>query len=488
MTRASRRGPARTKGRSPLVVTEDNNRAPASLLIAFAIVAIQDVRAAISGRNAGNGPDRHAPGRSSKSPIVRYYLERVPLSEADTRAKLIDPAIHQCGWSEDMICRETTLGAVEIIAGKARRRSGGRSDYTLRIRVNAESQPVAVALIEAKKDTLPPGHGLDQGKGYLRASQHNVQFVFSSNGHLFVEFDRSTGMTSPPRPISQFPTPADLRARYERIMGFSLDEPIAKPLLMRYAGGEGQRRYFQDAAIRAVFEKVARSASENRPPRALLSLATGTGKTFIAVQLLKRIADAGQLKRALFLCDRDELRTQGLKAMQGVFGADAAEVYEEEGERNHAKNARVHIATYQTLGIDREQGDPSFLFRHYPDNYFSHIIIDECHRSAWGKWSIILTRNPNAVQIGLTATPRQIECAENTKEAKADAEVTADNLKYFGDPVYEYGLAQAMEDGYLAACEIQLAQVNLDATGITAADIMARNPRTANTGQPLTAA
>ena len=105
-------------------------------------------------------------------------------SEADTRAKLIDPAIHSCGWSEDLICRETTLGAVEIIAGKARRRSGGRSDYTLRVRVNAESQPVAVALIEAKKDTLPPGHGLDQAKGYLRASQHNVQFVFSSYRNL----------------------------------------------------------------------------------------------------------------------------------------------------------------------------------------------------------------------------------------------------------------------------------------------------------------
>jgi type I restriction enzyme R subunit len=386
-----------------------------------------------------------------------------PLSEADTRAKLIDPAIHERGWSEDMICRETTLGAVEIIAGKARRRSGGRSDYTLRIRVSADAQPVAVALIEAKKDTLPPGHGLDQAKGYLRASQHNVQFVFSSNGHLFVEFDRSTGTTSQPRPLSEFPSPADLRSRYERIMGFSLEEPVAKPLLTRYAGGEGQRRYFQDAAIRAVFEKIAHSAAVGRPPRALLSLATGTGKTFIAVQLLKRIADAGQLKRALFLCDRDELRTQGLKAMQGAFGADAAEVYEEDGGRNHAKNARVHVATYQTLGIDRADGDPSFLFRHYPEN-------------------------PNAVQIGLTATPRQIKCDEHTKEALADAEVSADNLRYFGEPGYEYGLAQAMEDGYLAACEIQLAQVNLDATGLSAADIIARNPRDANTGRPLSAA
>jgi type I restriction enzyme R subunit len=414
-------------------------------------------------------------------------ISALPLSEADTRAKLIDPAIHACGWSEDLICRETTLGAVEIVAGKPRRRTGGRTDYTLRVRVSSEAQPVAVALLEAKKDTLPPGHGLDQVKGYLRASQHNVQFVFSSNGHLFVEFDRSTGMTTAQRPIAEFPSPADLRVRYEKIMGFSLEESIAKPLLTRYTGGEGQRRYFQDAAIRAVFEKVARSAVEGRPPRALLSLATGTGKTFIAVQLLKRIADAGQLKRALFLCDRDELRTQGLKAMQGVFGADAAEVYEEDGGRNHAKNARVHIATYQTLGIDREDGDPSFLFRHYPENYFSHIVIDECHRSAWGKWSVVLTRNPNAVQIGLTATPRQIKCDENTQEAKADAEVTADNLKYFGEPVYEYGLAQAMEDGYLAACEIQLAQVNLDATGLTAADIIARNPRNANTGQPLSA-
>src|SRR4029078_13043509 len=127
-----------------------------------------------------------------------------------------------------------------------------------------------------------------------------------------------------------------------------------------------QRRYFQDAAIRAVLERVAQSPATGQPARALLSLTTGTGKTFIACNLMKRIADAGQLKRALFLCDRDELRTQGLKAMQAVFGADAAEVYEESGGRNHAKNARVHIATYQTLGIDREQGDPSFLFRHYP--------------------------------------------------------------------------------------------------------------------------
>lgn len=409
------------------------------------------------------------------------------LSEADTRAKLIDPAIHARGWTEEHIKREESAGAVEIVGGKARRRARGRTDYTLRVRVNPQTQPVAVALLEAKRESLAPGHGLDQVKGYARASQHNVQFVFSSNGHLFVEFDRSTGITSDPRPLSQFPTPEDLRARYERIVGFSLEANAAKPLLQRYAGGEGQRRYFQDAAIRALFEKVARSAEQQKPPRALLSLATGTGKTFIAVNLLKRISDAGQLKRALFLCDRDELRTQGLKAMQAVFGADAAEVFEDEHGVNNAKNARVHVATYQTLGIDKDTGTASFLTRHYPENYFSHIVIDECHRSAWGKWSVVLTRNPNAVQIGLTATPRQLECGEDTAECRADAAITSDNLRYFGDAVYEYGLAQAMEDGYLAACEIELAQVNLDATGLTIAEIIRRNPRDANTGQPVTA-
>lgn len=121
------------------------------------------------------------------------------LTEADTRAKLIDPAIHARGWSEDFIRREEAAGAVEIdpVTHEARRRSRGRMDYVLRVRVNPATQPVAVALLEAKKESLPPGHGLDQAKGYARSSQHNVQFVFSSNGHLFVEFDRSTGLTSP---------------------------------------------------------------------------------------------------------------------------------------------------------------------------------------------------------------------------------------------------------------------------------------------------
>ena len=406
-------------------------------------------------------------------------------NEADTRAKLIDPAIHNRGWTEDLIRREETAGAVEIISGKARRRSRGQVDYVLRVKVNMDTQPVALALMEAKKEGLPPGHGLDQAKGYSRCNRLNVSFVYSSNGHQFVEYDRFTGLTSSPKPMEEFPTPAELRARYEQNKGFTLESPAARPLLQPYPRGEGTRRYYQDAAIRAVMEEVARCGGAEEPKRTLLSMATGCGKTFIAVNLLKRISDAGQLTRALFVCDRDELRTQALKAFQDAFGSDAAEVRQNSDGTNSAKNARIHIATYQTLGVESENGDASFLTTHYPENHFTHVVIDECHRSAWGKWSQVLTRNSKAVQIGLTATPRQLKCDEDTDEARQDNEITANNLKYFGEPVYEYGIAQATEDGYLAACEIQKGRVNLDSTGLTSSEILERNPVDFVTGKAI---
>jgi len=409
----------------------------------------------------------------------------MPYNESDTRAKLIDPSIHKRGWTEDLIRREETAGTIEIINGKARRRSRGKVDYVLRVKVNPETQPVALALIEAKKETLPPGHGLDQAKGYAACKRLNVPFVFSCNGHLFVMFDRTTGLTSEPRPLTEFPTPGELRARYEGAMGFSLAAPVARPLLQPYTGGEGVRRYYQDAAIRAVMEKFAQCAQTGRPRHALLSLATGAGKTFIAVNLLKRLADSGQLRRALFVCDRDELRSQALRAFQNVFGSDAAEVFRKADGTNNAKNARIHIATYQTLGVDTEDGAANFLTTHYPEDAFTHVVIDECHRSAWGKWSQVLTRNPAAAQIGLTATPRRIECREKTREAEEDAAITANNIAYFGEPVYEYDMAQAIEDGYLAACEIVKGRVNLDETGILIDDIMERCPVDADTGVPL---
>ncbi len=311
----------------------------------------------------------------------------MPLGEADTRAKLIDPALHARGWTEDLVRREETAGAIEIVDGRPRRQARGRVDYTLRVKVNPDTQPVAVALIEAKAEHLPPAHGLEQGKLYsaLQASERPVRLRLQRTPvrgvrplHRAHARAARRSPSSPRRPICAPDT--------SRAWASASESPAARPLLTRYPGGEATRRYYQDAAIRAVLEKLARGEK-----RALLSLATGSGKTFIAVNLLRRIADAGQLRRALFVCDRDELRTQGLGAFHATPSAPTP-------PRCPApipqKNARILVATYQTLDVDTDEADANFLIRHYPENYFSHIVIDECHRSAWGKWSQVLTRNP----------------------------------------------------------------------------------------------
>ncbi len=404
------------------------------------------------------------------------------LSEADTRSKLIDPKLYQKGWTEEHIKREETAGTIFILNGKGKRRRG-IIDYTLRIKVDADSQPVAVAIIEAKKDTCAPDDGLEQAKLYGAAKRFNVQFVYSTNGHQFVEFNRITQKTSEPKPLDEFPSPEELRAMYEAQLGFSLESEAAKPLLEHYYNGEASRRYYQDAAIRAVFEKIATGAK-----RALLSLATGAGKTFIAVNLLNRIDNAGQVKKALFICDRDELRTQAGVAFQKAFKDNASEV----SSGNPQKNAKVVIATYQSLDVDSEEADANFLMQNYPENYFTHIIIDECHRSAWGKWKQVFERNPNAVQIGLTATPRKLKVSEETEETLADARITADNYKHFGEPVYEYDLTQGIEDGYLAAVEIINRDILINSkkeieikTGVDHADLSRAVITDARTGKPL---
>lgn len=319
-----------------------------------------------------------------------------PLSESDTRAKLIDPALHARGWTEDLIRREETAGAIEIVDGKPLKKSKGRIDYTLRVKINPDAQPVAVALIEAKAENLPPTHGLEQAKFYAACKRLNVPMAFSSNGRLYVEYDRFSGLTTSPRPMEEFPSPSELKTRYEQGMGFLLTDKAAMPLLTRYTRGGGTRRYYQDAAIRGVLEKMARCEKEGRPN---------------------------------------------------------------------------------------------------PENYFSHIVIDECHRSAWGKWSQVFTRNPEAIQIGLTATPRSLTIGERSREAAEDARITADNLRHFGEPVYEYGMSQGIEDGYLAACEIHRFDlfhdnkwINERESGVSRGDLEGKTLRDATTGQNLTPA
>lgn len=399
----------------------------------------------------------------------------MPYNEADTRAKLIDPKIHDIGWNEDLIRRETTAGTIEIINGRPKRRNG-RTDYLLCLPSKENEIPLAIAVLEAKKETEFATLGLEQAKEYAR--RLHVPFIFSTNGHLYVAYDDFQGKVSEESPLDKFPSPETLKRLYEQGKGFSLEDVLAKALFIGYQGGQSERRYYQDAAIRATLEKIAsKKAGSNR---ILLSLATGSGKTRIAVQLLYKLEKAGQLRKALFVCDRDELRRQGYGSMFSIFGDNAAVV----SKSNPQKNARIIVATYQSLGLD-EEGDQSFFLTNYRKNEFSHIVIDECHRSAWNKWSIVLTNNPDAVQIGLTATPRKITGEESLEKGK-DEEISRNNLKYFGNPVYEYPYIQGWEDGYLAACEIVRRKASIDDVWLTKEELLQRGVTDARTGRKLT--
>ena len=376
------------------------------------------------------------------------------LSEADTRAKLIDPTLHARGWHEDLIKREKMVGPA---FGDPKKK--GFCDYVLCLEPPPTKARLTFAIVEAKAEDEMPTLGLDQAKGYAKRLQ--IKFAFATNGHLFTEHDFFTGLTSAPRPLSEFPTPAELRARYEAGLKIDLASNRGQALFEPYHGGESSRRYYQDAAIRATLEKIAGGGN-----RALLALATGAGKTFLVCELLHKLAAAGNVTHALFVCDRIELAKQANGALHNVFGGEVGLVTGKDPQ----KNARILVATYQTLDIGGDPGseakdDAGFVMKNYPENYFSHIIIDECHRSAWGKWSLILQRNPKAVQIGLTATPRTLtvdDAAADDEGVKLDQEITANNVRYFGEPAYEYSITQGQEDGFLAACHIIKREVHVE--------------------------
>lgn len=412
------------------------------------------------------------------------------MNEADTRYHLIDPQLRSKGYvHREHITLETILTqpAVEPSGPKGRRRKGpGRTDYLLCVQVGDMPKAMPIAVLEAKKESEDPLKGMQQAKGYADCNRFDVKYVFSTNGHLYGEFDFFTHLQQGPHPFADFLTHDQLCARYAKDSGIDLNKSQAAMLFQADSPAWSQARYYQDAAIRAAFEKIILDQQSGKSPRVLLTLATGAGKTIIATNLLWRLGQAGALpKPALFLCDRDELREQAYTKLKAAFGDNARIVRTERGA-NAAANARIHIATYQTLGLDDEQGFASFLSEHYGEDAFSVIVIDECHRSAWGRWSEVLKRNPKAIHIGLTATPRKLE--ESDRATPEDQDITANNRAYFGEPVYEYTLIQAQEDGYLAACEIVKRKASIDNATFTKADILKAGVKDIKTGKPLTEA
>jgi type I restriction enzyme, R subunit len=406
----------------------------------------------------------------------------MPYNEAETRYYLIDPILREKGYNEYWKLKLETPAPVEPTGNKGRRRAGaGRTDYLLCIQVPGAPSPFPVGVIEAKAEHEDPLKGMQQAKGYADCTRFHVQYVFATNGHRYGEFDKLSQMPDGPFPFPHFPTHDDLTTRYAKATGLDITKPDAAMLFMA-DGTNAKPRYYQDAAIRASFEKILQCENRGEDSRILLSLATGAGKTIIAANLLWRLHEAGRLtKPALFLCDRDELRSQAYDKISQAFPKGSVRIVQTQQGKNSAQNAKIHVATYQTLGLDNEDaGYASFLSDHYPENAFSIIIIDECHRSAWGRWSEVLRRNPSAIHIGLSATPRQLR--ESKKQTVEDATITASNVGYFGEPVYEYTLIQAQEDGYLAACEVVRMKPSIDAKIFSRADVLAAKSVLARTG------
>uniref|UniRef100_UPI00404798DA DEAD/DEAH box helicase family protein n=1 Tax=Roseivirga sp. TaxID=1964215 RepID=UPI00404798DA len=257
------------------------------------------------------------------------------MNEQETRYHLIDPILRQKGYDDIKWLKCETPAPVEPTGPKGRRKKGsGRTDYLLCVQVGNMPKPLPVAVLEAKKEDEDPLKGMQQAKKYSECERFEVKYVFASNGHLYGEYDHFTSLQAGTWPLKDFITHPDLTARYAKDSGIDLHNPDAAMLFQADSPAWNKSRYYQDAAIRAAFEKILLALKNGEEPRVLLSLATGAGKTIIATSLLWRLNEAGQLpKPALFICDRDELRTQAYEKLSAAFGDNIRIVKTEKGEK-----------------------------------------------------------------------------------------------------------------------------------------------------------
>ena len=335
-----------------------------------------------------------------------------------------------------------------IVRGKlVSRGKGKRADYILYYKPN-----IPIALIEAKDNTHAIGDGMQQGLGY--AETLHIPFVFSSNGDGFVFHDRTGASAEPETTLSLdgFPTPGNLWARYRVWKGLT---PEAEEIVLQDyfddAGGKTPR-YYQVNAINATIEAIA-----NGRDRILLVMATGTGKTYTAFQIIWRLWKAGRKKRILFLADRNVLIDQTMVNDFRPFGAvmarlsTKAKTITRDGKRRIDTAYEIYLGLYQAITGPE---DHQKIFREFSPTFFDLIVIDECHRGSAADdsaWREILEYFSTATQIGLTATPRETQYVSN--------------IHYFGEPVYSYSLKQGIRDGFLAPYKVIKVHIDRDVEG-----------------------
>jgi type I restriction enzyme R subunit len=388
----------------------------------------------------GIAADRSPDPASTPPSLGAPVPSKKDLNEQEIRSRFISPAVVRAGWDAESQIRENiyiTRGRVVVRGQAASRVPGKFADYILFARPN-----LPIAIIEAKDNNHGVGDGMQQALGY--AEMLDVPFVFSSNGDAFLFHDRtgSSKSVESELPLDRFPSPDELWRRY---CAFRKITPKIEPVITQdYYPSDPDKapRYYQVNAINKVVDAVARNQD-----RILLVMATGTGKTYTAFQIIWRLWKAGVKKRILFLADRnilvDQTRTNDFKP----FGGAMTKIT----NRKVDKSFEVYLALYQAISGTEEARD---IFRQFSPDFFDLIVVDECHRGSADEnsaWREILEYFSSATQIGLTATPKET------------AEIST--RYYFGDPVYTYSLRQGIDDGFLAPYKVIRVDIDKDLTG-----------------------
>jgi type I restriction enzyme, R subunit len=370
-------------------------------------------------------------------------MNKKALTETDIRTKFITPAIvgkKGDNWDVMTQVREEvyfTKGRVIVRGKTVKRGEAKKADYILYYKPN-----LPLAVVEAKDNLSAVGAGMPQALEY--AEILDLPFAYSSNGDAFLEHDRTvtSGTVTREIPLDQFPTPEELWQRYCAAKGL---EPEQFSIIAQdyYDDGSGKSpRYYQLIAINRTVDAIARG--ENR---ILLVMATGTGKTYTAFQIIWRLWKSGAKKRILFLVDRNILADQTKTNDFKPFGTAMTKVT----NRTVDKSFEIYLCLYQAVTGTNEEDN---IYKQFSKDFFDLIIVDECHRGSAAddaRWRQVLEYFSSATQIGLTATPKETE------------EVS--NIEYFGEPIYTYSLKQGISDGFLAPYKVVRIGLDKDLDG-----------------------
>ena len=368
-------------------------------------------------------------------------MNKKDFSERDICTKFITPAIEKAGWDKQTQLLEEvsfTDGKIFVRGRMTARGKGKRADYILYYKPN-----IPIAIIEAKDNKHSVRAGIQQALDYAQIL--DIPCVFSSNGDGFLFHDRSAEGENIETElnIDSFPSPKELWERYKKFKGISTIEEETVVSQEYYFDGSGRRpRYYQQIAVNRTVEAIAKGQN-----RLLLVMATGTGKTYTAFQIIHRLWKSGTKKRILFLADRNALIDQTKRGDFKHF-KDKMTVVK---QRMVDKSYEIYLALYQ--GLTGGEDDKN-VYKQFSPEFFDLIVIDECHRGSAkddSAWRDILNYFNKATHVGLTATPKE------TKDTS--------NIEYFGDPVYTYSLKQGIDDGFLAPYRVIRIALDVDAEG-----------------------